>query len=294
MKRSHLNLALLAVVAGLGTTVWLSQEKEEKGPPLTALKADAVTRVAVEHPGQPAIRLQKTDGVWTLVEPVASEVDSFEINGILALADRELKSTLDAGVNKAELQLDPPQYSVTLNDTRIDLGGVEPIKARRYVKVGDTIGLVDDPPSAALDADYSDLVSRALVPEKAELSRIELPGLSLEKNAQGAWISPQQPDAPAAQVAKLADGWKNARALWNAAAGDEAPAGDVVKLTLADGRVLDLVVAERDPQLVLARRDLRVRYTLSKALVEELFKIPAPEPPAAAPPAAAPAPAPAS
>lgn len=277
MKRSHLNLVLLAVAGGLGAAVWFAQETVEKGPPLTALQQDAITRIAVEHPGKPAIRLEKKDGAWHLTAPVQSETDKYEIGGILSLADLEVKSKLDAGVDRAALELDPPKYTVTLDDTRIALGGAEPIKYRRYVESGGVIGLVDDPPSAALDADYSDLVSKAVVPEQASLKKIELPGLVLEKNAEGIWSSPQQGEATAAQVAQLADAWKTARALWNAAEPPEGSTGDAVRLTLDDGRVIELIVQARDPQLVLASKALGVRYTLSKVLDAELFKIPEPE-----------------
>lgn len=280
MKRSHLNLVLLVVAGGLGATLWFGQKKEEKGPPLTPLEQGAITRIAVEHPGQPVIRLEKKGETWFLTEPVQSPTDKYEVGGILSLADLELKTKLDAGVDRKELELDPPKYSVTLDDTRIEIGGTEPIKYRRYVSSGGVIGLVDDPPSAALDADYSDLVSKSLVPEGATLRRIELPGLTLEKSADGAWSSPQQGEAKPAQVAQLAESWRNAKAMWNAAEPPGEPVGDAVRLTLDDGRTIDLVVVTRDPQLVLSSKALGVRYTLSKALVDELFKIPSPPAPA--------------
>lgn len=281
MNRTQLNLVLLVMVGGLGAALWFGKTEEEKGPPLTALKQDTVTRIAVEHPGKPAIRLEKTDGTWQLVEPVRAATDSFEINGILGLAEQELKSTLGAGVDLAQLELDPPQFAVTLDDTRIALGGVEPLRYNRYAQVGQTVGLIDDPPSAALDADYSDLVSRAVVPEGVELTRLELPGFVLEKNAEGDWLSPQQPEAKPAQTARLVESWKRARAMWNAAEKAEGSPGEKIRLVLADGQSIELVFAESDPQLVLARPALGVRYTLSKALVEELFRIPAESAPGA-------------
>ncbi|MGH8517731.1 MAG: DUF4340 domain-containing protein [Panacagrimonas sp.] len=290
MKRSYLNLALLLVAGGLGAALWFGQKKEEKGPPLTSLKQESITRIALEHPGKPVIRLEKKGDAWLLTEPVKSETDKYEIGGILSLADLELKSKLDkASVDRKELELDPPKYSVILDDTRIDIGGTEPIKYRRYVSSGDVTGLIDDPPSAALDADYADLVSKSLLPEGANLRRIELPGLTLEKSAEGAWTSPQQRASAPAQVAQLAESWRNAKAMWNAAEPAEGSAGDAVRLTLDDGRAIDLVVVTRDPQLVLSSKALRVRYTLSKALVDELFRIPAPPPPTEAPAAPAPA-----
>lgn len=276
MKRAHLNLGLLLVVAGLGAAVWFGQKKEEKGPPLTTLKQDSITRATVEHPGQPAIKLEKLGGKWRLTEPVQADTDSYEVNGILGVAELEVKSKLDAGADRKQLELDPPKYVVTLDDTRIALGGTEPIKYRRYVATGDVVGLVDDPPSAALDADFSDLISKAVVPEGTELKQIEVPGLTLSKSADGNWSSLQQSDAKPAQIAQLAESWRNARAMWNAADPPEGSTGDAVKLTLSDGQVIDLIVQARDPQLILARKDLRVRYTLSKVLADELFRIPAP------------------
>lgn len=275
MNRTYLNLGLLALVAGLGIAVWLSQKKEEQGPALIALAPEAITRMSVEHPGKPAIRLEKKDGRWELIEPVRAATDSFEVNGILAVAELKFKDLLDANISKAELELDPPKYSVTFNDTRVDIGGSEPIKYRRYAASGTQIGLVDDPPSAALDADYSDLVSKAIVPEGSELQRIELPALSLEKNADGTWTSTNAKDASAAQLAQLAEAWRTARAMWNAAEPAGGSSGDAVKLSLADGRVIELKVHATEPQLIIANPALRVHHTLSKALADELLKLPA-------------------
>lgn len=289
MKRLILNLALLVVVLGLGVLIWWDRDREEPGPPLTPLKAEQVTRIVLEHPGQAPVRLEKHDGAWRLTAPVQAATDGFEVNGILALADQELKATLDAGVDVKALELEPAKYRVTLNDVAIDVGGSEPIKFRRYVRSGGVIGLIEDPPSAALDADFSDLVSKSVVPQGVSLRRLELPGLVLEKNAEGAWSSPQQGSASTAQLAQLVESWKNAKAMWNAPmeAGDEQ-AGEAFTLVLDDGRSLALRVLARDPQLVLANPAARVRYTLSKALADELFKIPAP--PSASAPAGAPPP----
>jgi hypothetical protein len=143
---------------------------------------------------------------------------------------------------------------------------------------------VDDPPSAALDIDYSDLVSKKLLPAGADIAKISLPGLTLEKSADGkSWtLSPDNPAISTEQKQKLADGWNNASAMWNAAEPAEGSKGDAATITLKDGSRLNFIVAERDPQLVLARPDIKVRYTLSKALADTLLKL-APATPAATP-----------
>ena len=285
MKRSQLNAGLLVLSLGLAAAVFFSQDKEKPGAPLTALTAAAVTSIALEHPGRPAVKLQKDGSQWKLVEPVQGEADPLEINGILALATLETKSTLElAQVNLAELGLEPPAYKITLNDQVLEFGGTEPLQYQRYVKAAGKIALVDDPPANALDADYSDLVGKTLLPANAEISAIQLPGLKIARSADGKdWaLTPDDPKASADQKQKLVDGWKNARAMWNAADAPEGSPGDTVTITLKD-RELKFIVAERDPQLVLVNPALKVRFTLSKALVDELLKLPAETPPPAEP-----------
>jgi hypothetical protein len=291
MNRAHLNLALLVAAAGLGIGVYFAQKPEPPGPPLTALTSDQVTRIALEHPGQPAIRLEKRDGAWFLVEPVNAEVDEFEINALLGLASGETKEKLE-GATLAELELAPPKYSLTLNDTKIEFGGVEPLQYRRYVKVGEGVFLIEDPPSAALDKDYADLVAKGLFPSSAEIESIELPKLKLAK-ADGQWsVAPADPKATADAMQKLADGWKNARAMWNEQA-RSVPAqakSERIKITLKGGEVREFLVAAREPQFKLHRPEAGVNYVLSKALVDELLKLPEPkEEPKEEPTAEAPA-----
>lgn len=276
MTRTQLNLVLLIAATGLGAAVFFSQKKEEKGAPLTTLTAEIINKIALEHPGAAAIELEKRNGKWKLTAPVQADADPFEVNGILALATLETKSALEpAQVKLADLGLDPPQYSISLNGQKLEFGGVEPLQYRRYIKTGSKIALVEDPPSAALDQDYSDLVVKKLLPENSEIMQIALPGLTLSKSADGkGWtLSPDDPGTSADQKQKLVDSWKNARAMWNAAEPAEGSRGDEVTITLQD-REIKFIVAQREPQLVLARPDLKVRFTLSKALVDELLKLP--------------------
>ena len=284
MKRARLNLVLLVLAVGLGLGIYFGQKKEEPGPPLTPLKPDAVTHIVIAHPDAPAIELEKRDAKWYLTAPVKAEVDEFEINALVGLADQDVKLKLEGG-KLPELGLEPPQYTIKLNDQTIAFGGQEPIEYRRYVKVGDTVALVEDPPSAALDKDYADLVAKALFPAGAEIERIELKNLTLAKGANGKWtLTPADARAGADQMQRLADGWKQARSMWNEAVKDPASVkGDAVKVTLKDGSTREFVIAATEPQLKLLRPDLGVNLVLSKALADELLKLPPPkEEPAAA------------
>lgn len=290
MKRTHLNAGLAVLVVGLGAAVWFGQEKaEDKKPPLTDLAPAAIDTIAIEHPGSPAIRLARQNGSWMLTAPVQAEADPFEVNALVGLADTGVQQKLDEGDFK-ELGLAPARYRITINDQTLDFGGEEPLKYRRYVLVGGKqIVLITDPGNAAFDADYSDLISKSLLPANAEITRIKAPGLSLEKTAGGAWNSPDHPQAQGGQLLAAVDAWKAAKSLFNSAIEPEDAQADAVVLTLADGRTLGFNIVAREPQLILARPDLGLRYTLSKADADTLLQLAAPAAADAAVPGAAPA-----
>lgn len=278
MQRSVLNLCLGVAALGLGAAVIFSHKEDSKGPTLTPFTAETIEHIRIEHPGSPAIELQKEKGVWHLTAPVKSEADPFDVNGILEVASLEAQATLDpATVSAKELGLDPPAYTVTLNNQTLEMGGVEPIKFRRYVRTAGKIALIADPPSAALDADYSDLVTRKLLPADAVIQSIELPEFTIRRSDDGkSWaLSHGDNDVTSDAKQKLVDAWKSARALWNAAAPKELK-GERAVVTTQNGP-LEFIITQRQPQLILARKDLNVSFTLSEELMKQMLQLEAPK-----------------
>ncbi len=277
MNRSRLNLLLAVIVLALGAGAWWAKQHKDKPKALlTPLAAEGVSRIVVEWPGSPTIKLEKQGGNWLLEEPVKTRADGFEAVGATSLASTEVQSTLDGeGLDLKELGLDPPDHTVTLNEVKIEFGATEPLQSRRYVRVDGVVKLIEDPNSAALDKDYADLVSKQLFAAGDELVKIELPTLVLSKGADGNWTAPAgTANATPQKLKTLADGWKAAQSMWNEAAPGAAPLGDAMRITTADGRVYSYLVVATDPQLVLYSPALKVRYQLSKALADELLKLP--------------------
>ncbi len=282
--QQKLNLVLVAAVVGLGAAVFFTQKKEPpKNPPLTALKMDAINHMVLSHPKSPDIVLDKKDGKWMLSAPVQTTADPFELNSLLSVAIAGSKSSLDPkDVKLADLGLDPPGFSLTLNDVKVEFGGVEPLNYHRYVMTGGKIGQIDDPPASALDADYSDLVAKTLLPEGARIASVTVPGLKVSRSADGKWqAEPADPKAGTDELQKFIDAWAGARSLWNAAMpSDTKPEANpqTAVVTLQDGQSYSFAIAARDPQLALDRADLKVRYSLAKSDVDRLLKLPEPPP----------------
>ncbi|NKF21215.1 DUF4340 domain-containing protein [Solimonas marina] len=295
MKRAYLNVVLLIIVVGLGAAIFFTQKKDHKGPPLTALKADAVTHVSIAHPGKPTIELVKQGKDWTLTAPVQSPADPFEVASVVNLATQQTQRTLkDSDVKLSELKLDPPQYTITLNDQKLEFGDTDPIDHRRYVKNGKTVSLIDDPPETAVDADYSNLVSKELLPTGTQLTKIEVPGFTVSLGADGkTWTqTPATDGVTTDEISHFVSSWEGARSMWNAAMPDGADAdskGQPITLTTKDGKTVQLVLVNEKPQLTIDRPDLKVRYSLSKADDQSLLTIPpAPKKPDAKAPTAPP------
>lgn len=279
MNRLYLNLVLGLLVLSLGAAIFFGPEREPAKAPLTPLGAAAVNSILIEHPGQPAIRIEKRDGAWALTEPVTVAADGFGINGVLELAGTPVEATLEGSPVLADLGLDPAEYTVTLNGQRIEFGGVEPLKYRRYVRAGDKVQLIADPNAASLDADYSDLASRKLLPATAEITRLAVPGLTLTRNESGAWSAAEKPGAAPEAIAKLVEGWTGAESMWNGKADASTPeeSTEAATVTLADGSEHRFQIVAKDPQLALVNPATGLRYALSKTLTDTLLALPEPK-----------------
>jgi hypothetical protein len=274
MKRAQLNLAMAGLIAVIGAGLYLSRETPEAEIPLLPLAEEAIDRIDIAHPEQAAIVLQREGDQWRLTAPVQAAADAFEVASLTRLARLPVRRELAADVDRAGLGLSPPDFVIRLNDYALAFGDTEPLSSQRYIGLEDRVVLVDNPPGSALDRDYSDLVSKQLVPPEAVITRITLPGLNLHRE-DGRWRSPEAPEASADQLLALAEGWRDARAMWNAQALEVDPAvNDTVRIEFEDGQEIEWIIARREPQFELIRADLKVQYTLSRALVDSLLSLP--------------------
>lgn len=278
MNRNRLNLLLLALVTGLTLTVLLTREEEELPVPVLAdLNTDQVNSIRISYPDQPAIELRQQDQQWQLTAPVSAVAEAIEVSALTDLAALTSTRQLAAAeLDLAQLGLAPPKFEIRLNDQLLQFGGIEPLEYQRYVMVGDTVHLVSDPPSAALDEDFTDLISKQLVPPGRKLTAVKLPDLLLSQDDPGWALSPPQSDVSADQLQQLADAWSSARALWQQAPEDDVDYSDQpqIELSLDDGSQIQLRLYAREPQLILARPAAQVHYHLSKALADELLQLP--------------------
>ncbi len=147
MRRTLLvNASLLFMALLLASQVWISLEQQDEDQViyLTSLSPDQVTRMEIANGGNPSIRLERTATGWMMTEPSSGKADDALIRKILEIANTRSTSRFQAPDNLVDFGLDPPLTTLTINQTRIELGALHPMNQRRYVRIGNSIHLIND------------------------------------------------------------------------------------------------------------------------------------------------------
>ncbi|MDN5875015.1 MAG: DUF4340 domain-containing protein [Sinobacteraceae bacterium] len=287
MKRKLLNLLMLVVVIVLAIGVYFASQKSAQPPkpPLTPLNAAKIDTISIEKPGHKTLALKRSKGQWRLTAPIKVEANNANVNSILAVATSPCETSIKPSqVTLSDLGLKPAKYSILFNQTRVDIGAIEPLKYRRYAMVDDTICLISNPSAPGLGSEnYANLVSTALIPTGKTLVKISLPGHTAVKNAKsGKWsLAPADPKVAKDAAQQLAKAWQQAHAMWNALTPGtaKAPAKPLqVTLSFKDGSQIVYRVASEKPQLKLRRSDIGIDYTVSKAEGGKLLAVAKPKP----------------
>ncbi len=273
--RGWLNLGLLALLAGLVALAVYQPgiEAPPVEPTLTALAPAAIHRIHIERRDQPAFTLEKQADVWRIA-PQGWMADGARLKVLLDLAQEKSVQRLPADP-LARYGLEKPALVVTFNDTRIVFGDTDPIQNRRYVMVGDRVHLIADLHYAGFNSSAASFAEPRLLPEGARVRKLGLPGLTLSADDKGNYsIEPPRDGLPADAPQQLVDEWRNARALWVEADTDATAQGSV-RITHDGAAEIEYRIISREPDLVLARPDIKLRYHFTAEQAQRLLELPA-------------------
>jgi hypothetical protein len=283
-KRALLNLSLLLVVGALGALIWHERSAppaEDADQPLLFPTVAEATRLAVVERDQPRWTLEKVGGAWRLTAPFAAAADPIVVAELIgSLAATRSRAHYPASVlDPKATGLDAPHaiFEVTVAGavTRFDLGGTEPINYRRYVRSGDAVHLVDDLISYRLLQDGAQLASKRLLPDGAKLVRLELPGRTLARGADGRWtLAPDDAQVSADALTALVANWERAAASAVRARQDGVVQA-MVRITVEGvAAPIELAVLTAVDGLRFERQDLGLEYELPAAARAELLELP--------------------
>ncbi|MDD1649522.1 MAG: DUF4340 domain-containing protein [Methylococcaceae bacterium] len=283
-SRLIMNLVLLAIIAVLGVVAFLKPGKQKpETPSLLTLDASALTRMTLQN--KETLVFEKQDGAWRLTAPFVAPVNQVRAGQLLEVAKARSEANYPLKPEDvAQFGLDKPQAILTLGDATLQFGGTDPINMRRYVRLGDTLHLVDDNFFHHLTAPATDYVDKKLLPEGAKIRAIELPGSKATKSPEGQWAAEPSDDGKT-NFGELASSWATARAIDVKRLDlekDKDIVGETIRIGLAEGAPVEFVVIKKQPDLILARKDLGLKYEMTSETSRELLNLPKPPPPAPA------------
>lgn len=275
-SRLILNLALLVVVAILGAFAILEPGKdEEAASALAPVDDNALTTVTLQN--KETIVFEKKDGHWRLTSPIQAPANEIRVRQLIDIAKSKSESAYPVKPEElGKFELDKPKATLTLGGATLVFGGSDPINMRRYVRVGDTLHLVNDNFFHHLQAAATDYVDKKLLPENAKVREIVVPGLKATLGQDGKWAKEAAPENKA-DIPELATLWATARAI-DVKRLEQPVRGDPVRIGLAEGGPVELVIIRREPDPILARPDLGLQYELTGETARQLLNLPKPAP----------------
>ncbi|MGD9903813.1 MAG: DUF4340 domain-containing protein [Vicinamibacterales bacterium] len=151
-------LALVVAAAGLGAYIYFVESERpetEAKAKVFAVDADALEEISITAKGETTV-LRKTDGSWTMVEPIATDVDQNEVSALVSgLANLEENREVDPNAaSLAEFGLAEPKADITFKAAggitgRVRLGDQTPT-------AGDMYAVKDDGSRVFLVATYTE------------------------------------------------------------------------------------------------------------------------------------------
>lgn len=279
-RRLLLNLVLLIAVAALIAVVYFEPgiEAPETPAALTTLDRAAVTRIRVER-ADDALELERRGEQWWVLGEPELPADPLQVDNLLRMtAATPRRSYATTELDLKQLGLDPAPVTVRFDDTAIAVGGTDPLEGLRYVQVGGRVALIPDEYHNTLQGKRTQLASRRLLPEGADVIALALPERRLRQRDDGGWdIDPPLEGISADAAQKLVQAWQHASALW-VSAYTPAEGAAPVSVELADGTTIAFELRRGDRGVELARADLQLQYHLPEVTANSLLELERPAP----------------
>lgn len=276
--RLLLNLALAVLALLLLAIIWLRPGLEPENVPdaITALQPEQIESINLTRLQGEPLGFRKRGDTWFIEGDPAIPADDFQVRTILALLQADsIRSYPVEALDLAGPGLDPPQASIMFNGTRMAIGDIESLDGLRYVRTDTTIHLVEDRYQHLLNAGFNNFVQRRLLPDGAQISALQLPGLTLTQTDGIHWqLEPEDGTVSADAIDALVKNWQRASALFVRRI-EPGNHDSMLSLTLeGENEPVVFTIVSREPDLVLARPEWGIQYHLTPEMGQGLLAFP--------------------
>ena len=205
-----------------------------------------------------------------MLRPIRIDANAFRIDTLLNMLDTV--SHADYPVIDLELGrygLSDAGTSISFDNVTIDFGIVNPINNYRYVRVGDTVYLIDDHFYPLLSSQTGTLVARELLSGDAEIVKLALPELTLYRDENKRWHS--NGDINPDTINDTLYHWKHSQAFGVHNYMPRESLADISVFLSGDPEPVHFMVTDTDPWLIIARPDLDIEYHFNLEFYDRLL-----------------------
>ncbi len=156
-SRWLINLALLVLVAALGTFVYLRPEQGEQkqsGYELSTLKLASFSKLSIEFPAKASVAFEKIDDHWHITQPYKARADQVAVQRVLSII-AATSAVKFPTTDLAQFGLDNPKLKLKMDNETFLFGTINPVSGDQYVAYKDAVYL--------LSASYSESASIQVV-----------------------------------------------------------------------------------------------------------------------------------
>lgn len=272
-NRLWINLGLLGLIILLSVAVINSDKKTQKETiRLSSIDKNSINQIQVLRKDLENFIFEKKENRWFLTTPLKFRANEARINAMLGMLDTESLNQLNPDeVDLKQLGLDDPDVILKLNNIEFRFGKTDAIDQRRYVLFRNKIHLTNDFLYQQLMTNAAFFADPDLIPEEFKVSSIEYPDNKLMLiNDQ--WQLQNILDIKPEQLRRIPFNWENAMAI-SAEPFKEPESASIIKITSTDNQVIQYVLVEKEPHLVLGRKDLGIQFHMGSDETDKLLLI---------------------
>lgn len=143
-SRWLINLALLILVAALGTFVYLrpeSGQQKQNAYELSKLKLAGFSRLSIEFPARASIAFEKIAGNWQIVQPYKARADQIAVQRVLSIIAATSADKFPA-TDLGRFGLDSPKLKLKMDNETFLFGTINPVSGDQYVAYNNAVYLI--------------------------------------------------------------------------------------------------------------------------------------------------------
>lgn len=225
MKKSYLtNLLLIGLIIGLYWFNTVDNSVVNELPQLSTLTSSNIHNITISRPDIADIVLEKSVSGWLITQPIKANANNTRVELLLSFLNTPSYAQIAVGNgnNLAQFELEPANLILTLDQLKVQFGGVEPISKHRYLLIDNVIHLITDRITPLLHANATSFIENRLIPKDNIITKLVLPllntGNSLSaqsiiiENNNGHWHS-NFPTITTDRLTALVENWQHAYAL---------------------------------------------------------------------------------